>query len=137
MYFKHVYFNGQESTAGYFNAGVSQGSILGPTLFLVFINDLANAVTNQVNMFADDTTISVIVPSTKHRGEITDCLNNDLKSIERWANDWIVNFNAKKTQLLNISRKSEQDVSNVYFLNEIKSAEFIKVLGIHITKTLN
>ena len=133
-----VIINGQESTVGYFNAGVPQGSILGPTLFLVFINDLANAVTSQVNMFADDTTISAIVPTTKDRGKVTECLNNDLKSIGRWANDWIVNFNAKKTQLLNISRKSEQDVSNVCFLNEtLKSTDFIKVLGIHITKTLD
>ena len=58
-----VIVNGCESTMGRINAGVPQGSILDPTLFLVFINDLSTAVSSQINMFADDTTTSEAVPN--------------------------------------------------------------------------
>ena len=50
-----VIINGQQSTVSYINAGVPQGSAIGPTLFLVYINDLIDCVKNQVHLFADDT----------------------------------------------------------------------------------
>jgi ribonuclease P/MRP protein subunit RPP40 len=61
--FDQVVLNGQVSSTAKINAGVPQGSILGPTLFLVFINDLSNVVQSQINMFADDTTLSAVSSS--------------------------------------------------------------------------
>ena len=56
-----VVVNGSVSSAGCINAGVPQGSILGPTLFLVFINDLSENITSDVDMFADDNYLSCCV----------------------------------------------------------------------------
>ena len=133
-----VALNGCVSTVGYINAGVPQGSILGPSLFLIFINDLTEAVTNNISLFADDTTLSAVVPNTKLRKLIADSLNADLKDIETWASKWLVKFNAKKTQLLHISRKLSTDSSDVCFCSEtLEPAESIKLLGVHIFKNLD
>src|SRR5277367_5043653 len=64
-----VVINGRESSAASINAGVPQGSILGPTLFLIFINDITQVLSSTVCMFADDTTISALVPNIKSRSE--------------------------------------------------------------------
>ena len=136
--FIKVVLNGCESTAGHINAGVPQGSILGPSLFLIYINDLAKVVSNDINMFADDTTLSAVVPNVKSRKITADCINTDLKEIEAWANEWLVKFNAKKTQFLHICRKTSIDASNINFCSEILNpADSIKLVGINISKNLD
>jgi hypothetical protein len=79
-----VVLNGQVSSTAKINAGVPQGSILGPTLFLVFINDLSNVVQSQIDMFADDTTLSA-VSSSRSRLSIYQSLQSDLDNISLWA----------------------------------------------------
>ena len=59
-----VIINGQQSTVSYINAGVLQGSVIGPTLFLIYINDIIDCVKNQVHLFVDDTTLSAIIPNS-------------------------------------------------------------------------
>src|SRR6266566_156778 len=106
-------------SAASINAGVPQGSILGPTLFLIFINDLSQVISSSVSMFADDTTISAIVPNTKSRSEVADTLCNDLLNVETWAANGLVKFNAKKTQLMTISRKkTTKDNIKISFLGD-------------------
>ena len=115
-----------------------QGSILGPTLFLIFINDLCNFISGQVSFFADDTTISAIIPNEKSRKCVIDALCNDLENVESWAEKWLVKFNAKKTQLMTISRKTNKDDSKISFLGHtLTEVNSIKLLGIHITTTLD
>ena len=136
--FIKVVVNGRESSTAAINAGVPQGSILGPTLFLVFINDLSHIVSSQISMFADDTTISAIIPSVKARNCVSKVICNDLENVQIWAEKWLVKFNAKKTQLMTISRKSNRDAGKISFLGEtLKEEDSIKLLGVHITKTLD
>ena len=110
-----VSLNGCESTAGTINAGVLQGSILGPTLFLIFINDLAKNLVCDVDMFADDTTISMMIPYVKSRGSVAHCINSDLKEIESWDDNWIVKFNAKKTSYLKSVVKLQRTTLKLVF----------------------
>ena len=71
-------------------AGVPQGSILGPLLFLIYINDLSDALQYNPKLFADDTSLFATVHNINKA--IND-LNNDLTKITKWAFQWKLNFN--------------------------------------------
>ena len=89
-------------------AGVPQGSVLGPLLFLVYINDINSDIESTSKLFADDTSIYLSLNDNNIRGET---LNSDLEKIKAWASKWKVNFNCQKTELLNIC-KPNADISN-------------------------
>ena len=63
------------------SAGVPQGSVLGPTLFLVFINDVFDVVSNNLGVFADDSSLWSVVPAGE-RATVATSLNADLAAIE-------------------------------------------------------
>ena len=88
--FQRVVLNGQTSSWRPILAGVLQGSILGPLLFLVYINDLPNGFISNAKLFADDTSLFTIV---KDKNDSANVLNNDLPLIPRWAYDWKILFN--------------------------------------------
>jgi len=69
-------------------------------------------------MFADDTTISSVVPNLKSRDRIIDVICSDLGNVQTWAESWLVKFNAKKTQLMTISCKANKDNRKICFLGE-------------------
>ena len=91
------------------NAGVPQGSVLGPTLFQVFINVLPDEVLSRIGSYADDTTLysslgkSVFLEKVESAGE----LEFDLHSIVEWGDRWLVTFNATKSKLLSFNRHRE------------------------------
>ena len=90
---QRVVLDGQTSDWGDIEAGVPQGSILGPLLFLVYINDLIEVVESDINIFADDTFIFHIIDQFS-----TEVLNRDLKKITEWANQWKMSFNPDITK---------------------------------------
>ena len=116
-------------------AGVPQGSILGSLLFLVFIYDIVNDIGSNIRVFADDTSLYIIVDSPLRSAEL---LNADLEKISLWANTWLVTFNPAKTESLLISRKLiKPDHPPLYMQNQhIAEGETHKhlatVLGISI-----
>ena len=79
---QRVVLNGQTSNWASVNAGVPQGSILGPLLFLIYINDLPDRIKSNVKLFADETSIFSVVNDTN-----VSCneLNEDLFNINKWA----------------------------------------------------
>ena len=74
-------------------SGVPQGSILGPLLFLLYINDLPEAIKSKVFLFADDLKM-IANPFDK---EVVD---DDLRSLEIWENTWLLKFNTAKCKVL-------------------------------------
>ena len=80
--FQRVILNDQHSSWNPILAGVPQGSILGPLLFLMYINDLTNELISNLNVFHDDTFLFTIV---KDINESASILNNDLLLISKWA----------------------------------------------------
>lgn len=88
--YQRVVLNGKMSSWERIEAGVPQGSVLGPLFFLVYINDLADGVASKVKLFADDTSLFKRVSNINGTA---DALNNDLSVIQNWAYKWKMSFN--------------------------------------------
>ena len=102
---QRVVLNGQFSTWKNVSAGVPQGSILGPWLFLIYINDLTEGLSSNAKLFADDTPLLSVIHSIQTSANN---LNKDLERINNWATHWEMNFNpdtTKQAQEVTFSRK--------------------------------
>ena len=111
-----VVIGGEESSILGTNAGVPQGSILGPLLFLIFINDIVEIVENPIYLFADDASLMKIFNNIH---EATVSLNRDLEQLAQWAHTWRITFNALKTVFMIISLKLNPRPNPVLLLNNI------------------
>ena len=122
-----VVLSGSESPSLPVNAGVPQGSILGPLLFLVFINDIEEHLTSNVSLFADDCTL---IKEYKNNTEAETCLNSDLEAISNWAKHWHVTFNTTKTVYMTFSNKKFKTPLNIVFGEPINAVKDHKHLGL-------
>lgn len=95
-----VIVHGAMSSEKILSAGVPQGSVLGPLLFLLYINDIADKLTGMARLFADDTSLSF---SSTDLATIEFILNNDLVQLSKWATHWLITFNPLKTEVMLIS----------------------------------
>jgi hypothetical protein len=131
-----VVINGQTSNWLPTDAGVPQGSILGPLLFLIFINDITADIESDIHLFADDTSLMDIIDN--HLLSYSK-LNRDLKRLSNWSNRWLVTFNASKTVYLQITRKQTPSPKPVLKLNGqvIREVTTHKHLGLTFNNTLS
>ena len=91
------------------SSGVPQGSILGPLLFFLYVNDLLDSVKAMTKIFADDTKLCSNIST------LADCeaLQDDLNKLAVWTKTWLLNFNATKCVVLKI----RQSLNYAYTLN--------------------
>ena len=92
-----VVLNSVTSTAKSTSAGVPQGSVLGPLLFLIYVNDISENLQSLTRLFADDSSLFF---STSNIRDIEGILNHDLMILTQWARKWMVNFNPNKTEAM-------------------------------------
>ena len=113
---------------------VPQGSVLGPVLFLIYINDLPEYVSNStVRLFADDTLLYLTIHNS------SDCikLQEDLNNLERWESDWQMSFHPEKCEVIHITTK-KKPIIHKYTLHghTLSSVPQIKYLGVNISQDL-
>ena len=111
LYMRHqkVSINNTCTSYKFITAGVLQGSVLGPMLFLIYINDIFETLTGIARLFGDDTSLSF---SSADPVEIERILNQDLSKLSTWAKIWLVLFNPIKTEVM--------ITSNIYFDYDIR-----------------
>ena len=112
-------------------SGVPQGSVLGPVLFLIFINDLDEGLMSNILKFADDTKIVGTVTTEGDR----QIIQNDLTTLVSWANTWQMEFNETKCKVMHIGRET---VRGSYQMSQhiLESSTEEKDLGVIISDNL-
>ncbi len=100
---QRVIVNGTPSKEEKVVSGVPQGSVLGPTLFLVFINDLPETVDVSVRIFADDTKIFNKICNRNDQEK----LQGSLSKLEEWSKKWEMKFHPEKCKVLHIGKEQE------------------------------
>ena len=114
-------------------SGIPQGSVLGPSLFLYYINDLPNGLRSRVRLFADDTLVYLTV-STHEDAAI---LQTYLDLLGKWEDKWMMEFHPAKCQVLSVTRKHQPILHNYTLhgvtLQHVKSAKY---LGVTLTSDL-
>ena len=135
---QYVSINGYNSSNKLMNYGVPQGSVLGPLLFLIYINDLHNAIKHGVtHHFADDTNL-FLCEATLKKMQIK--VNIDLKLLCSWLKANKISLNASKTELLlfrHPNKKLNYDLKIKIDGKKITPSDSVKYLGITIDCHLN
>ena len=129
-----VVLDGKSSQEYPVNAGVPQGSILGPTLFLLYIIDLPDDVICDIAIYADDTTLYSRCDRASdlwQQLELASELESDLQDTVDWGKKWFVDFNAGKTQLVSFHRSNNNDSIDVKMGGSIlEEKSSFKMLGL-------
>ena len=111
-------------------SGVPQGSVLGPCLFLAYINDLPDSLKSRVRLFADDTIVYLTINSKSD----PETLQNDLLTLEKWEENWSMEFNADKCEVIRISKKKNNIIYPYKLHNtELKTTNNAKYLGVTLS----
>ena len=135
---QYVTINGIDSNLENMKFGVPQGSVLGPLLFLIYINDLHSSITySNTRHFADDTNLLISNNSLK---QLKKRLNLDLRKLVNWLKANKISLNASKTEMLifrHPNKKLNYDLKIKLDGKKICPSKYVKYLGILIDQHLN
>ncbi len=98
---QRVCVNGTTSSWNQVTSGVPQGSVLGPILFVIYINDLPEATTSPMFLFADDTKLYREIASQ----EDVETLQGDIQAMEDWSDTWRLEFHPQKCKVMSLSTR--------------------------------
>ena len=131
---QRVVVRGTFSSWTHVKSGVPQGTILGPILFLIYVNDISSNISSSIKMFADD---------TKVYREITDfendtrALQTDIDRLANWATLWQLRFNPEKCESMRITHSRDRSVPSYTMGSSITSVKCTKDLGVLISSDLS
>ena len=133
---QRVCVNGKLSEWKNVTSGVPQGSVLGPLLFVIYINDLEDSVNCGVKLYADDTKIFAVVNNDIESKDF----QKQIDSLTRWSETWKLHFHPDKCHILKIGNKPdtiEYNMQNNHALCKLKESKEEKDLGVIIDNKLN
>ena len=136
---QYVQINGSRSKDYRVTSGIPQGSVLGPVLFVLYINDLPDNLKSNPYMFADDTKIFQIYPKDVATPRV---IQDDLLKLDTWSSNWLLKFHPKKCHQVVINRKREEGQTSARYLPagsgrlQLEQVECEKDLGITIDNNL-
>ena len=128
--------NGVKSELKVLAIGVPQGSILGPLLFLIFINDLPNVSKFDVKLFADDTFLSLSSNDIKY---LEKTVNLEMKKMSKWFTQNELTLNVEKSKFMLIKRRNSrlQEFTLKYNGKKMERCYSYKYLGVHLDEKLS
>ena len=131
---QRVSISGDFSSWSKVKSGVPQGTILGPILFLCFINDISENIHSTIRLYADDCVLyrSIVTDND------TEILQSDLNSLCKWSDHWKLNFNIAKCKVMSMSRK-HHSCQHFYHIgnNMLTTTNCERYLGVMINDKLN
>ena len=135
---QYVVINNEKSTLKSITHGVPQGSIIGPLLFLVYINDISKASSFfRYTLFADDSTLSCAF-SKDEIPHLIDTVNSELSCVNEWLMANKICLNDSKTKYVVFSYKEEINIPEVRIgPYQIKKSDEFKFLGIYLDRCLS
>lgn len=124
-----------DSTYCSVTSGVPQGSVLGPLLFLIYINDLPSTITSSIRLFADDCVLYRTISSDSDLST----LQSDLNKVCNWCVTWQMRLNINKCKTMRISRRFNPTEIFMYKIEgrHLEATKSYKYLGVHITHNLS
>jgi hypothetical protein len=131
---QRVCINGDQSDWSNVSSGIPQGSVLGPILFIIYINDLPKDLISKTNIFADDTKASSEVDETGNTK-----LQTDIDTLQAWTDKWQLQFNVDKCSILHLGKNNPK---HTYTMNiegheePLKATQSEKDLGITVDEKL-
>ena len=127
---QRVILDGATSDKIQVTSGVPQGSVLGPILFLLYINDLPTETHSNIRLFADD---AILYREIKSNADCT-ILQEDINRLAIWEAKWLMKFNPSKCQIFSVTRKKYRIKFQYKLHNEaLENLKSAKYLGITIT----
>ena len=131
---QHVVLGNAYSSLCNVLSGVPQGSILGPLLFIIYINDLPTSISSKIRLYADDVILYRVILSS----EDAIILQQDLNKLVSWAATWLMSLNLDKCEHLLVTNK-KQPLSFTYMIKDhlIRKVTSAKYLGVTITHNLS
>ena len=133
---QYVTINGVSSRRVPVTSGVPQGSVLGPTLFIFYINDLPSVATTPIKIFADD--------AKNHKAMYSQIdqvlLQKSINALVKWSHKWLLGFNTSKCNMMHLGKNNlqyEYTMSGGESLQNLSITKCEKDLGVHIDPLLN
>ena len=129
-----VLVKGEKSAPVSVMSGVPQGTVLGPLMFLIYINDIGLSIKSCIRLFADDTLFYATVSSK----DDANTLQQDLDSLVTWTTSWQMSLNPDKCKTLNVYR-SKNPITHQYMMNGVPldTVSHHRYLGVELSSNLD
>ncbi|MEL7079481.1 MAG: reverse transcriptase domain-containing protein, partial [Cyanobacteria bacterium J06582_2] len=130
---QQVRVEGEYSGWSKVESGVPQGSVLGPLLFSIYMNDIIKNIDSEIRLFADDCVVYRPIKNAQDSKK----LQKDIEKLEKWANIWGMRFQPYKCHIMHLTR-NRNIIQNKYTLKDtvLKTVENTKYLGVTISNDL-